>query len=63
MTPHPPENMSLGPSADRALAALDTPRGKSRVQRYLERAAPPEGGQALAVDDLVKALRELRRQQ
>ena len=59
----PPGNLPLGPSAERALAALETPGGKSRMERYLESALVPDGSAPLAVGDLYEALRELRRRQ
>ncbi len=61
MTPPAPESMHLAPSADRALAALETTSGKSRVQQYLARVAAQDGKPELSVDDLVRALQELRR--
>ena len=59
----PPEDMSLGPSADRALAALETPGGKNRMQLYLASAVAADGGAPVVLDDLFAALRELRRRQ
>lgn len=56
-----PKKVSLEPSADRALAVLETAGGKSRVKQYLASIAAPNGAPELSVDDLVTALKELRR--
>ncbi len=56
-----PKKVPLEPSADRALAALETAGGKSRVEQYLASMAAPNGAPELSVDGLVTALKELRR--
>lgn len=45
---------------DRALAALATPGGETRVKRHLA-AVTPAGAPQIEMDDLLRALEELRR--
>jgi len=56
-----PKKVSLEPSADRALAVLETAGGKSRVKQCLASMAALNGAPELSVDDLVAALKELQR--
>lgn len=48
-------------SIDRALAALDTPGGERRVKAHLVGVAANGSRAAVEVDELARALEELRR--
>ena len=48
-------------SIDRALAALQTQPGENRVRPHLASASAIGDGKSVGIEDLVEALRELRR--